>query len=62
MKSFKTSATIVRPGTERAETKSVVGNYQEIEENANKFGGIRVEFASGEVWRKLFNEWIVVKG
>ena len=56
------SATIAKPnGIGGTITEIIDGlTLREIEEKADAFGAIRIQFMTGEVWRKLFGQWVVI--
>ena len=54
------SATLFK-NADGVKTKSVKGRtLKEIETKAEAFGAIRIQFMTGEVWRKLQNEWVIM--
>ena len=55
-------ACLAKPdGKGSAELKTISGKtIADIERQANKWGTTRIAFRSGEIWRKLGEEWIVI--
>jgi len=57
------TAKIYRHGINKKVQETIITgvSVSDLEKKADAWGAVRIEFAFGEVWRKIRTEWVVME-